>query len=228
VIVDSDALLAGALDGWWRALATDRLRGLAARAYHRRGGAWASDDEAQLGALLALHEERRLLTVTRGLPTGAGAINAHLHRRMLETSSAELAPDFLPGEPVLITANDYDRGLFNGDQGVVVRVVDDDGVQRWRAVFRRGAELVPLPIDAVRASLELAWAMTVHKSQGSELERIALVLPREDLPLVTRELLYTALTRARRGALVLGPWGVLERGVARTAARQSGLARRIE
>jgi exodeoxyribonuclease V alpha subunit len=165
--------------------------------------------------------------VTRGLPTGATAANAHLHGKLLASITTELAPDFLPGEPVMITANDHERGLYNGDQGVVVRVEDDDGAQRWRAVFRRSGELVPLPIDAVRGSLELAWAMTVHKSQGSELERVALILPREDLPLVTRELLYTALTRARRGVIVLGAWAVFERGVARTAARASGLAARI-
>jgi exodeoxyribonuclease V alpha subunit len=220
--------LDAALDAWWRGYDRDpRFRTLSAHAYRRRGEAWDPSAEAALGELLAIHEQRRLLTVTRGLATGAVAVNDRLHRRMLEVSTAERAPEFLPGEPVLITGNDYERRLYNGDQGVVVRVVDDDGAQRWRAVFWRAGELVPLPIDAVRANLELAWATTVHKSQGSELDQIALVLPHADLPLLTRELIYTALTRARRGALVLGTWAVLERGAARSAARHSGLARRI-
>jgi exodeoxyribonuclease V alpha subunit len=227
VSAESAGQLGDALDAWWSAGAGRRFRELADRAYRRDAGAWADGDADALRALLALHEERRILTVTRSLPTGAAAVNARLHQRMLEISSAELAPDFLPGEPVLITANDYERGLYNGDQGVVVRVVDGDGAQRWRAVFRRGGELIPLPIDAVRASLELAWAMTVHKSQGSELDRIALVLPQEDHPLCTRELIYTALTRARHGALVVGAWPVLERGASRSAVRHSGLATRL-
>ena len=229
VRVETPAQLGEVLDGWWRRTVDDpEFARLAARAYHRRGGDWGDGDRDALEALLAVHERRRLLTVTRGLDTGAVAINARLHRRMLERSTAELAPDFVPGEPVMITANDYERGLYNGDQGVVVRVVDDDGAQRFRAVFRSASRgLVPLPIDAVRATMELAWAITVHKSQGSELERIALVLPREDLPLVTRELLYTALTRARRGALVLGTDEVFAAGIGRTAARASGLAERM-
>ena len=227
VTVEKLEQLGDALDAWWQAGAGPRFRELADRAYRRDAGAWADGDAEALRGLLALHEERRILTVTRSLPTGAAAVNARLHQRMLEISSAELAPDFLPGEPVLITANDYERGLYNGDQGVVVRVVDADGAQRWRAVFRRGGELIPLPIDAVRASLELAWAMTVHKSQGSELDRIALVLPQEDHPLCTRELIYTALTRARHGALVVGAWSVLEHGASRSAVRHSGLATRL-
>src|SRR6185436_11783337 len=97
------------------------------------------------------------------------------------------------------------RGLWNGDQGVIARVADEDGVQHHRAVFRRAGELVPFPIEALRGGLELAWAMTVHKSQGSELDRVALVLPDDDTPLATRELVYTALTRARHGVAIIGP-----------------------
>ncbi len=228
VHVEGPAQLGAALDAWWRHAADDpRFAQLAARAYRRDRGAWRGDDEAALRELLALHERRRVLTVTRGLDTGAAAINARLHRAMLARSTAELAPELLPGEPVLITANDYERALYNGDQGVIVRVADDDGVQRYRAVFRRGEELVPLPLDAVRASLELAWAMTVHKSQGSELDHVALVLPADDLPLCTRELVYTALTRARRGAVLIGTADVLTRAVERTTARLSGLAGRL-
>ena len=102
------------------------------------------------------------------------------------------------------TRNDYGRGLWNGDQGVIVRVIDDDGDQHYRAVFRRGGELVPFPIEALRGGLELAWAMTVHKSQGSELDRVALILPEDDAPIATRELIYTAITRARKLCVLAG------------------------
>jgi exodeoxyribonuclease V alpha subunit len=143
---------------------------------------------------------------------GSQAISARCHVRVLAEASVEGAPEFLPGEPVIQTRNDYARGLWNGDQGVVVRVVDDDGQQHYRVVFRRvvddRVELAPFPIDALRGGLELAWAMTVHKSQGSEFGQVAVMLPEADLPIVSRELVYTALTRARGSAVVVGDAGV--------------------
>ena len=214
------------VDHWWR----ERRRAvgdLSGREYRRRGGRWVGDDGDALEALLTRHEASRLLTVTRGGDAGAHAWNARCHGHALAELSTTGAPDFLPGEPVLHTRNDYDRGLFNGDQGVIVRVVDDDGDQKWRAVFRRGGELVPFPIDALRGGLELAWALTVHKSQGSELDQIALLLPQDDTPLITRELVYTALTRARHSAILVGPGAILGGGGARKATRSSGLATRL-
>jgi len=146
---------------------------------------------------------------------------------MLAELTTTGAPELIPGEPVLHTRNDYDRGLFNGDQGAIARVIDDDGEQRWRAIFRRGAELIPFPLEALRGGLELAWALTVHKSQGSELDQIALLLPQDDTPLITRELIYTALTRARHSAIVVGPGKLLGDAGARKATRSSGLAHRL-
>lgn len=127
----------------------------------------------------------------------------------------------------MITANDYERGLFNGDQGIVVRA--DEGLDKhhFRAVFRVGGELRPFAIEALRDRLELSWALTVHKSQGSELDQIALLLPHDDLPLVTRELIYTGVTRARTGVVVCGAKPVLAAGIKRAALRHSGLAARI-
>ena len=224
-----DTTLAGAhafVDRWWSERAA-AVRSLARRDYHRRGGRWAAGDREDLEALLAHHEAARLLAVTRGGDTGARTLSARCHDHMLADLTIESAPEMVPGEPVMFTRNDYDRGLFNGDQGVIAWVVDDDGAKRWRAIFRRGGELVPFPVDALRGGLELAWAMTVHKSQGSELDRIALILPLEDGPLLTRELLYTALTRARTGAALIGRKDLIIAAGARTGARSSGLARRL-
>mgnify|MGYP000862452582 CR=1 FL=1 len=214
------------VDHWWAGRAA-AIRPLARRDYRRRGGEWAPGDREAIEELLAHHESARLLTVTRGGDTGARTLSARCHRHMLDELTIESAPEMVPGEPVMFTRNDYDRGLFNGDQGVIAYVVDEDGVKHWRAVFRRAGDVVPFPIDALRGGLELAWAMTVHKSQGSELDRVALVLPLEDSPLLTRELLYTALTRARSGAALIGPKALLLAAAARTATRSTGLASRL-
>jgi exodeoxyribonuclease V alpha subunit len=172
-------------------------------------------------------ERGRILTVTRALPTGSVALNAHLHELALARLSVAGRPEFVPGEPVMITANDYQRGLFNGDQGIVVRADEGLGRHHYRAVFRVAGELRPFAIEALRDRLELSWALTVHKSQGSELDGIALILPHDHLPLVTRELLYTGITRARTSAVIAGSKQVLTAGAKAGALRYSGLGARL-
>lgn len=182
---------------------------------------------AELEQLWYLLNRARILTVTRALPTGSIAINDHVHELALDRLSVTGRPDFVPGEPVMITANDYQRGLFNGDQGIIVRADEGLGRHHYRAVFRVGGELRPFAIEALRDRLELAWALTVHKSQGSELDAIAVVLPHEDLPLVTRELIYTGITRARSAVTICGNKQILLAGAKRRALRHSGLAARL-
>ncbi len=190
-------------------------------------GAIDPPHEAELEALWSMLQRGRLLTVTRALPTGAVALNAHLHDLALDRLTVTGRPEFVPGEPVMVTANDYHRGLFNGDQGMIVRA--DEGLDRhhFRAVFRCAGKLRPFAIEALRDRLELSWALTVHKSQGSELDAVALILPHEDLPLVTRELLYTGVTRARTGVAICGSKAVLTTGARRGALRHSKLGARL-
>ena len=182
------------------------------------------DELEQLWRLLG---RARILTATRALATGSLAINAHLHQLALDRLSVTGHPEFVPGEPVMVTANDYQRGLFNGDQGVVVRADEGLGRHHYRVVFRAAGELRPFAIEALRDRLELAWALTIHKSQGSELESVALLLPHDDLPLVTRELLYTGVTRARASVVIAGSRSILVAGGKRRALRHSGLAQRL-
>jgi len=150
-------------------------------------------------ALLEYHERSRILCLTHGLRTGTVAANAELHR--LHQRFLERPADFVvaPGEPVMVLVNDYERNLFNGDAGVAVMGREEDRRVRPFVVFRRGRELAAFPFGPHRPHLELAWAQTIHKSQGSEFDAVAVLLPERDLPLLTRELLYTAVTRARRG-----------------------------
>jgi len=132
------------------------------------------------------------------------------------------------GTPVMITRNDYDRGLYNGDQGVVLSVAAAGRPPSLAAVFARDGVLVPFPLPALASVLSVAYASTVHKAQGSELEHAALLLPDADLPLLSRELVYTAVTRVRRSITVVGQRDLLARAVARPLERASGLGERIQ
>ncbi|MBF5044759.1 exodeoxyribonuclease V subunit alpha [Aggregicoccus sp. 17bor-14] len=223
------------LDRW----DTDVLRGggdldsLVRREYRFGLEGCVSEDAADLERLFRRFESARLLCLTRSPndPSGTGAINAYFHRRALRlaTGLQRQAPEFLPGEPLLVEANDYDRKLFNGDQGLVVRGVDlaGDRQQHFMAAFRSGDGFVAFHLDGLRGRIQHAYAMTVHKSQGSEFDRVALVLPSRDLPLLTRELLYTGMTRARRSVVVVGASALLQTGVQRGLSRWSGVAERI-
>ncbi len=214
-------------DALWLHLEGPKALRAAERVFRFVEGRVIEGDRAELEALWSLLARGRVLTVTRTLPTGSVAINQHLHQQGLDRLSVTGRPDFIPGEPVMVTANDYQRGLFNGDQGMVVRADEGLGRHHYRAVFRQGGELRPFAIEALRDRLELAWALTIHKSQGSELDAVALLLPHDDIPLVTRELLYTGITRARKCVVLAGAKQILINGGKRAAQRHSGLGERL-
>ncbi|MBK7536012.1 MAG: exodeoxyribonuclease V subunit alpha [Myxococcales bacterium] len=211
----------------WRRVFDRETAALADLVFRFEDGEIAPEQAPLLEALAQRLSSARLLTVTRGQATGSVAMNRHLHDQMLARLSVGGRPDWVPGEPVMITANDYQRGLFNGDQGIVARVEEPRAGHRFRALFRVAGKLTPFSLEAIRDRLELSWAMTVHKSQGSEMDAAALILPVDDLPLLTRELIYTGLTRARRGAAIVGARQIFLKGCARSAQRHTGLPRRL-
>jgi exodeoxyribonuclease V alpha subunit len=221
------------LDHWWRFAGGGDAAGEAgaharARFVLRTDRGRPHPEDVDRGrALLAAVERTRLLCVTRGpsRPTGAAALNAAMQRRYRRTPGLPDLPrgPFLPGEPVILQRNDHERGLWNGDAGLVIRVVAEDGQLRLAVAFARGEELQVAPLPALRDSLELGYAITVHKAQGSELDSAALFLPETDLPLLNRPIIYTALTRCRRSVTVVGSRALLATAVARPDARVSSL-----
>jgi exodeoxyribonuclease V alpha subunit len=129
--------------------------------------------------------------------------------------------EWYPGRPLLITNNDYETSLYNGDTGVVVQT--GNGL---RAAFARGGAptmIAPVRLDAVQS----VHAMTVHRAQGSQFRTVSFIVPPPDSPLLTRELLYTAVTRATEKVLVLGTEEAIRRATLRPANRASGLRDRL-
>ncbi len=175
----------------------------------------------------------RILTLTRVYQTGSEALNEAFHRRMEELGSDRVGQNyrFHPGEPVMMLRNDYERNLFNGDQGVVVwprSASSPDQVSGQPVVvFARTDGLVAFPLAELRDDLEHAFAMTVHKSQGSEFDQVALVLPTRRMALLNRELLYTGLTRARSSVLLVGAADMVAYGAAHRSERFSAIAEKL-
>ncbi|MEO8213214.1 MAG: AAA family ATPase [Myxococcales bacterium] len=188
----------------------------------------------------------RILCVTRtaGRTTSTVAINQLLHARVQAAAfsrgvdESTVAAAFIPGEPVIVLRNDHTRGLANGDLGVVLRIAHPRG--DWLGVaFARGDTAATAtglaggngvlvhPLESIRADLALAFALTVHKAQGSEYQQVALILPEVDVPLLTREVLYTAMTRARHGVVVVGDASLFNLGASRSLQRSSGLVQKL-
>jgi exodeoxyribonuclease V alpha subunit len=179
----------------------------------------AGHADAALGSLEAF----RLLCAHRRGPYGVSTWTSRLEGWL----SAEL-PGFDPeerwyvGRPLLVNENDHELRLNNGDTGVILRGADDIVA----AAFRRGGVPVHYPPSRLGA-IETVYAMTIHKSQGSQFDTAAVLLPGPTSRLLTRELLYTAATRARRRLIVAGSEEAVRMAVGRPVARASGLRRRL-
>jgi exodeoxyribonuclease V alpha subunit len=128
------------------------------------------------------------------------------------------------GKPIIITENDYQTKLFNADNGVVVAEKD----QKFRVEFQSSSEhSQSLSISRLPAH-DNAWAISVHKSQGSEFDEVMLVLPETPSPVITRELLYTAITRAKSKITIVSNEKVLRHAITHQVQRRSGLANSLK
>ncbi len=164
-------------------------------------------------------DEFRVLCAHRKGPLGVELINQRLEAALQRAGLIDKNTEWYVKRPILITQNDHQLRLFNGDVGLILR----DASGALRAFFDAGAGQTRALSPARLPSHETVYAMSIHKSQGSEFSEVAIVLPRADSPLLTRELLYTAVTRARRRAVLYGDIESIQTGVARPVARASGL-----
>ncbi|ACO81247.1 exodeoxyribonuclease V, alpha subunit [Azotobacter vinelandii CA] len=188
-------------------------------------------------AVLEAFDEFQLLCAVRKGPWGVEGLNpriaAALHRRSLLDGDQ----GWYEGRPVLMTRNDYSLGLMNGDIGIALRLPEppeQPGAKPQtvlRVVFPRndGSGGLRWVLPSRLSAVETVFAMTVHKSQGSEFAHTALILPDTLNPVLTKELIYTGITRARHWfSLVESRPGVFDEAVRRQVERRSGLVEALE
>ena len=226
---DADATVAALRDrpGEVQWIAVDAAEDPGALAAVRDGAvtagraAWRAAAAGDAAAAIEAIGSFRLLCAHRRGAHGAHTWRAHVEAWLAAAIDGFAAQDeWYVGRPLLVTENDYGLRLYNGDTGVVV--VGPDG--RPGAAFERHAQLIgPARLEAV----ETVYAMTIHKAQGSQFHTAAVVLPPASSPILTRELLYTAVTRARTRLVVAGSEEAIRAAVARPAARASGLRERL-
>lgn len=170
--------------------------------------------------VIAAFGEYQLLCALREGPFGVSGLNERLEQALSRQRQITRSPHsrWYHGRPVMIARNDSSLGLFNGDIGIALD--QGQGIRVW----------FPLPDGTIKSvqpgrlpDHDTAWAMTVHKSQGSEFDHAALILPQQIVPVVTRELVYTAITRARRRLSLYADERVLMQAITTRTERRSGL-----
>ena len=183
-------------------------------------------DRADPAEIIAEFSRYQLLCALREGPFGVQGLNQRIEQKLMQLQLIRRpggGSRWYQGRPVMVTRNDSALGLFNGDIGITL--FNNEGVLK---VF------FPLPDGSIKAvqpsrlpTHNTAWAMTVHKSQGSEFEHTTLVMPAQFLPVLTRELIYTAITRARKRLTLYSDESVFRRAVQLRTQRRSGLLDRL-
>ncbi len=204
-------------DSWQLAMEQAYGRYLAAVAAATSVGAYPE--------LFALFARFRVLCALRHGPRGATGFNERIERHLAGCGMIPGARGWYPGRPVIITRNDYALGLYNGDIGLCLPDPQRGGEAAVWFEQRGEAPRPLLPVQLPAA--ETAWAMTVHKSQGSEFDQVVIVLPEAPNRILSRELLYTAVTRARSRVLLLADDEALTAAIDHPTVRCSGLAERL-
>jgi len=187
--------------------------------------AWARD-------VLAAHSQFQVLCALRNGPFGVTGLNHRIAEILNKRGLIHTATTWYEGRPILVTKNDYRLGLMNGDIGITLSYPQRDkqtGQLSWvtRVAFPKSDGTVGIHwiLPSRLLSVETVFALTVHKSQGSEFEHCALILPPKRNPVLTRELVYTGITRAKKwlSLICIGNAGMINEASARTVQRSGGL-----
>ncbi|MEE9244156.1 MAG: exodeoxyribonuclease V subunit alpha [Mycobacterium sp.] len=186
---------------------------LTERAVRLRQAALLGDAQAAL-AILGGH---RLLCAHRQGPFGVARWNRQVESWLTEETGQPMWSLWYAGRPFLVTTNDYGLGIYNGDAGVVV--ASPEGLRAHIGALDFATSRLP--------EVDTMHAMTIHKSQGSQTDEVTVLLPPEESRLLTRELFYTAVTRAKTKVRVVGPESAVRAAIERRARRATGLGRRL-
>jgi exodeoxyribonuclease V alpha subunit len=182
-------------------------------------------EAALLGAAdvaLSRLDEHRLLCAHRRGPFGVAHWNTEVQRWIAEETGQPPWSEWYAGRPLLVTANDYGLRIYNGDTGVTV--AGPDGL---RAVIAGATGSLNFAVSRL-GEVETMHAMTIHKSQGSQADEVTVLMPPEDSRLLTRELFYTAVTRAKGKVRVVGSEASVRAAIGRRAVRATGLRQRLQ
>jgi len=174
---------------------------------------------------LSLLSRARILTAHRQGPYGSEHLNDIVEEILRQRKCIKEPSLWYDGRPVMVVKNNYEIDLFNGDLGVICK--SGEGRDDRRAFFDFGPSARRSIHPARLPPCETAFAMTVHKAQGSEFDSVLVVLPDQATPVLTRELLYTAVTRAQKEVILFGHPDIVAQAVQTRTARTSGLADRL-
>ena len=213
---DGDAAVAALGGVTW--IADDALDPVREAAVAAARSVTAAAREGDAAAAIAALGAFRLLCAHRRGPYGVSGWTALIEAWLGHDATG----DWYVGRPLLVTENDYGLRLYNGDTGVVIAAGDG----QVSAAFERQGQIVEFSPTRL-AAVDTVYAMTVHKSQGSQFDTAAVLLPEPSSPILTRELLYTAVTRAREELILVGSEEAIRAAVARPVARASGLRSRL-
>lgn len=176
-------------------------------------------EQDTIDAAFQAFERVMILCAVRKGPFGVENLNRAIENFLIERRIVHASSDIYPGKPILITRNHYETGLFNGDIGILFRDTEDNN--QIKAFFKSADGGYRKLSVATLPSYEPVYAMTVHKSQGSEFNKVILVLPDQPVQVLTRELIYTAVTRARGEVIIWGTESVLVTAIQRAIVRDS-------
>ena len=186
----------------------------------------ADEPETHLAAVIKTFDEYRILTAIRHGALGLWQLNLQIEKRLLAALSLHMSQqgDWYVGRPVMMTYNDYQLGLSNGDIGICFKRIHD-GQSVFEVYFPSLEKWVPA--TRLPKSIETAFVLTIHKSQGSEFSHTAVVLDAAAKNLLSKELLYTAITRAKKVVTLLADPDALLQSLTIRTSRRSGLLDKV-
>lgn len=191
---------------------------------------WLAYLEAEsLNDMFTVFNDFRTLCVLRSGPFGVETVNILIENILAETGLLFPTSQWYAKQPIMITKNDYQLNLYNGDTGIIAPDPASDGkLKAWFPALKTEKKQAFRSFSPSRLPTnETAFAITVHKSQGAEYNSILLLLPNSDTPILTRELIYTGITRARQRISIYGKESIFKLGVERRIDRKSGLREKL-